>query len=81
MKTAEKSAIPKEAKQMTFAAYNLATPICDDGDFVLYQALVGAPNSPDELGSFDEERWLVSAKEANDRRGLAYYLLSKSCAR
>ena len=27
-----------EAKQMIFAGYNVAAPICDDGDFVLYQA-------------------------------------------
>jgi predicted ATPase/signal transduction histidine kinase/GAF domain-containing protein len=41
------------------------------------QRLHGTTDRSGEHGSFDEERWLVSAKEAHDQCGLAYYYLSK----
>lgn len=42
--------------------------------------LRGATERPNELGLFDEESWLASAREANDRCGLAYYFLGKLSA-
>jgi PAS domain S-box-containing protein len=37
------------------------------------QRLRGAPDTPAELGAFDEESWLKSARAAEDHCGLAYY--------
>ncbi|AEF99558.1 PAS domain S-box protein [Methylomonas methanica] len=45
--------------------------------YLAIQRLRGTTSHPDELGSFDEERWLASAREANDQCGLAYYFLGK----
>ena len=42
--------------------------------------LRGETERPGDLGPFDEERWLASAREANDRCGLAYYFLGKLIA-
>ena len=41
------------------------------------QILQGVTDHSSELNSFDEKHWLTSAKEANDRCGLAYYSLGK----
>jgi PAS domain S-box-containing protein len=42
---------------------------------VTIQRLRGETDRPVELGAFNSERWLASAKEANDQCGLAYYFL------
>lgn len=42
--------------------------------------LRGATDDASALGAFDEGRWLASAREANDRCGLAYFFLSKLMA-